>query len=320
MGSIAVRDEAHWHELRAQHVGGSEVAALFGMSPYGLTRWQLYMQKTGKLPHVDLSGNSQVSRGKHYEPAIAAYAQEKFGIQLRKVRRYLTLDSVNGFGASLDYEMYGGGALIPTEIKLSNFSGDWDWEGDDVTEVPEGIMLQAQHQIAAADAPSGQIIADVGYDVRRMLVPRNERLITAIKAAVWQFWQDVAARKEPPVDFSADAEAINKLAYMSKLRALVVPPDQAPLFKRWHDAADAEAKAKDAKESARAEVLKLVVDAGEGNDVGVKVTCADWRVSISKIADSLGKDVTQDMVGTKIGARKGHLRAALKNTQENNDG
>lgn len=309
MPSIPYTTDEEWRALRQKHVGASDVAALFNLSPW-LTRWQLYHIKRGMLPENFETG--VMTQGKFFEPAIAAYAQEKFNIQLRKVRRYLSSDTVQGLGASLDYEEYGTGALVPTEMKWSLYGDGWDWEGDELTAIPDYYMMQVQHQLAAAPAaPHGQLIAFTGGDLKRMIIPRSERLISAIESSVREFWADVAANNEPPVDFKVDADAINRLAYVRKLRTLTMTPDKADVFERWSKAAAEEADAKARKEAARGEVLKAVLDAGEGPDTGVKVVCGDWHVSISKIADSLGKEVTADMVGTRIGARKGHLRAAL---------
>lgn len=313
MTSHPISDETAWRAIRAKNIGASEVAALFGLSPW-MTRWQLYMLKTGKLP--DVFETKIMTQGKHFEPAIAAYAQEKFSIQLRKVHRYITSDDTPGMGASLDYEQYGDGALVPTEIKWSLFGDGWDWESDELTEIPDSYMMQVQHQLACAGASEGQLIAFTGGDLKRMIIPRSERLITAIREAVAAFWADVAAGNEPPVDFAADADAVTRLAYLSKLRTLVMTPDRAPLFETWKTAS-AEAKAAEARaDAARAEVLKLVIDSGEGNDEGVKVTCGEWKCSISKIAENPGKEITAAMIGERIGARKGYLRAAFSTTKK----
>lgn len=311
--SIEVLDENHWRTLRRAHVGASEVAALFSISPW-VTKWQLYQIKRGALP--DVLESTAMTQGRHFEPAVAAYAQEKFSIQLRKVRRYLS-DPETRMGASVDYEEYGAGSLIPTELKFSLYGTGWDWEGDELVAAPDNYVLQVQHQLALMpSAPHGQLIAFTGGDLKRMIIPRNERLITAIKAAVWQFWQDVDAGNEPPVDFSADADAINRLAYVRKLRSLVMTPDKEPLFKRWADAKAAAKQAETDEESARAEIMKAVLDAGEGPDTGLVVTCADWRVAISKVADNPGREITAADIGTRVGARKGHVRAQLKNTTD----
>lgn len=309
MASITFSNEAEWKALRAKHVGASEVAALFSMSPW-MTKWQLYMLKTGQLP--DVFDSKVMAQGRHFEPAIAAYAQEKFNIQLRKVRRYLTSDSIQGMGASLDYEEYGDGSLIPTELKFSLWGDGWDWEGDELTQVPDNYMLQVQHQLACMpSAPHAQLIAFTGGDLKRMIIPRSPRLITAIEAAVASFWADVAAGKEPPVDFSADADAVSRLAYIRKLRTVTLQPEMADVLAQWERAKAVAKEAESAAEQAKTKVLKAIIDAGEGNDSCV-ATVGGWRLAVTKVADSPGKPVTPEMVGTMIGARKGHIRCSLK--------
>ena len=87
MTIITVRDEAHWHTLRAMHLGGSDVAALFGLSPY-TSKWQLWMEKAGKLAPEDLSGNMAVQAGKFLEAGIANWAASKWGMTISKVEEY----------------------------------------------------------------------------------------------------------------------------------------------------------------------------------------------------------------------------------------
>lgn len=314
MTSIPVGSDEEWRALRLKHVGASDVAALFGLSPW-LTRWQLYHIKKQNLPEAFEA--TQMTQGKHFEPAIAAYAQEKFDIQLRKVRRYLSSDDTPGMGASLDYEEFGDGKLIPTEMKWSLYGDGWDWEGDDLTAIPDYYMMQVQHQLACAPtAPHGQLIAFTGGDLKRMVIPRNERLIGAIREAVKEFWDDVAAGREPPVDFKADADAVTRMAMVRKLRSLVIPPEDAAVFELWA-LASAEAKRAEADAAAaRAEVLKRVMDAGEGNDTATRVTCGPWSVSVSKVAENLGREIRAEDVGTRVGARKAYMVARLRKAEE----
>lgn len=314
MASLSYDTEAEWKSIRAKHVGSSEVGALFGLSPW-LTKWQLFMLKTGKLP--DVFESSVMTQGRHFEPAVASYAKEKFEIELRKVRRYLSSDETPGLGASLDYEEIGSGSLIPTELKFSLWGDGWEYEGSELTAIPDSYMMQVQTQLACMpSAPHAQLIAFTGGDLKRMIIPRSERLITAIREAVTAFWGDVREGREPPVDFTADADAVTRLAYLSKLRTLTMTPDREHLFAAWDEHKREAATHAEAADAARAEILKAVIDAGEGNDEGVKVVCGTWKASVSKVAENLGKEITAADIGTRVGARKGHLRAALVNTAE----
>lgn len=322
MANLAIENDAAWHALRAKHVGASETAALHGLSRY-LTKWQLYMQKTGKLPRVDLSDNKAVQRGKWFEPAIAGYAAEKFGLQLRKVKRYLSADDTPGMGCSLDYEAYGDGALIPVEIKLSMFGDGWDYAGDEITAAPDDFVLQCQHQLGCMpSAPYSLLIADVGYDMRMMKIPRRDSLIAIIKDAVREFWADVAAGKEPPVDFLADADAIATLVNMSPLRKVALPGTEG-LFRDYLAAADNAKRAEEDATRAKAELQKRLLDACRGvnaDDEKIIATCGAFKMTVSRVAANPGKIVDESMIGTVVGARRGYDRVTISEVKEKKNG
>lgn len=142
MPTITIKDEAHWLTVCESHIGGSEVSALFNRwlmpggniatlhcyeavpegafalgccSPYK-SSYALYLEKAGKVMPDAFVSNERMDAGTHLEPAIAQWATQKFGIKLRKVRRYHTHSVVEGWGASVDFEVHGPG-MDPVEIK-----------------------------------------------------------------------------------------------------------------------------------------------------------------------------------------------------------
>src|SRR5947209_16347929 len=88
-------DQPEHQELRDRHVGSSEAAALFNLSPHA-TRLELYLRKRGELPAPDLSGNEAVRWGQYLEPAIGQGVAERMGWTVRKVHRYVTHPQVEG--------------------------------------------------------------------------------------------------------------------------------------------------------------------------------------------------------------------------------
>ena len=66
-----------WHDFRAGGIGGSEVASILGLSPYK-TAYQLFMEKTGKVPPPDLSRNPHIIRGVKNEDRIASIVSAHF--------------------------------------------------------------------------------------------------------------------------------------------------------------------------------------------------------------------------------------------------
>ena len=107
--NIALNDDAHWLELRSQHVGGSEVSALFGEHAQ-LTEFELWHKKMGNLPEPDFSDNERMFWGTILEPAIATGVAKKTGWTVRKVRRYLSNPECGLGGSSRLRDRLGAGA------------------------------------------------------------------------------------------------------------------------------------------------------------------------------------------------------------------
>ncbi len=98
-----IESEEHWHRLRAQNIGGSEVAALFDCSPY-VTAFSLHHRKAGNVTENN-AGNSRTNWGKRPEPAIAEGVAEEMRWVLRKSREYHTHDQIKGWGCTVDYDV-----------------------------------------------------------------------------------------------------------------------------------------------------------------------------------------------------------------------
>lgn len=212
-------------KARGETIGGSEIASLFyvwrdqqgrtiyrhmfeppipGAEPVGCvgrhtTGYRLLQIKAGRLDPDDLDEVERVQAGNYMEPAIAAWAQDKFELPIRQVRRYLE-GPVLGMGASLDYEM-AKGERAPVEIKNVDgliFRDLWEADGEEIIAPPIDITLQVQHQIACANTSHGWIVACVGGNrLVRGRIERHQPTIDKITEAVGVFWQGVAAGDDP---------------------------------------------------------------------------------------------------------------------------
>lgn len=310
MGVISVRDQTHWHELRSQHVGASEVAALFDMSPF-TTLWQLWMEKSGKLPPEDLSGNKSVQAGTFLESGIANWAAHRWDMKIEKVVDYYTADDCPGMGASLDFQTDGG---HPVEIKWSAHGDGWEYEGDTITCAPDNYVLQVLHQMACTDAEYGWLIALIRNEPRRMKVPRSVEIISKIKSHVAKFWDSVSCGAEPPVDFDKDGEAVVRLLDFVPMSEVTLTTEHAHLFQTYLENAAIEKEAKAKKDAAKTELLTLSIEAmGKMNTSQEKavVKCGDHKLSISTIKASVGTEITAEMIGNFYGARSGYKKVTV---------
>ena len=310
MTIITVRDEKHWHTLRAMHIGGSDVASLFGLSPYK-SRWQLWMEKAGKLSPEDLSANTAVQAGTFLEAGIANWAASKWGMTISKVEEYHAANDVIGMGASLDYVTSAG---LPVEIKWSARGYGWEYSGDEITHAPDNYLLQCQHQMGCYGGESAWIVALIDNEPRRMMVPRNEEIIDAIKASCVEFWFSIQSKTPPDPDFSMDADVISKLIGQVPISDIALGAEDEELFNRYLKAAESEKAAVAEKDAVKAELLFKATEAmallNTSSDKAV-VRCGERKMSITKVAENPGKEVTRDMVGTMIGGRKGYVTTRI---------
>jgi putative phage-type endonuclease len=304
MTRIAIRDEAHWHSLRSHHIGGSEVAALFGRSPY-TTPWQLWQTKAGRL---NMPFNDKFTRaGKFFEDGIATWADEKWGMKIHKVRDYYADDEAVGMGATLDYADAEG---VPVEIKFTHYAkDDWQYDGDLLTEIPEGYIFQCQHQMACYGGDYAWLVAFIKGEPRRMKVRRSEKIIESIRARVTEFWQSIRDDRPPPVDYQNDGEALSWMVYENGIKDIELP-DMEDTVAAYMEAA---AEAKQADERAKtfkAMISERAEQAMRGQNAPVKkaaITAGKYRVSLTEVDANPGKLVTSDMVGTRVGGKKGYL-------------
>ena len=220
--------EAEWLALREDHIGGSDIACLFyrwllpdgsetvlhlfEIPPEGAqiiecistykTGYRLWHEKAGLLK-PNFESNERMDAGRHMEPAMATWAQEKWpDMPIRKVRRYMSSSTVAGMGASLDYEIWEKGrAGAPVEFKLVDWSvwrDQWVTADGEIVMPPLSLTLQLQHQIAVAETDHGWMIAGVGGNkLVRGRVDRHRPTIAKIEEAVTVFWRAVAAGTPP---------------------------------------------------------------------------------------------------------------------------
>jgi putative phage-type endonuclease len=299
-----ITNESHWHELRAKHIGGSEVAALFGRSPYS-TPWQMWMQKAGKLERP--FDETYTRAGKFFEAGIAAWAAEKWGMNIHKVEEYYTDDDCPGLGATLDYATDDG---IPVEIKFNHWkSADWKYDGETLTEVPESYIWQVQHQLACYGGDYGWLVAFIDGEPRRMKVRRSDRIIHNIRKAVTEFWASIAADEPPPVDYTSDGEALADLLFFNRVHDVRLDGYEEQ-FKKYLEWQALLKEGDGIVKALKAELLEAAEQAMHGiNDRGPKavVRCGSYKMSLTLVDDNPGKMVTPDMVGTHVGGRKGYL-------------
>lgn len=200
--------------FRASVVGASEVAALFGESPY-LTHFELWHRKSGTIAtpdfnHVGEDGTPEDERiywGVRLEAAIIEAAKERFGYTDREQVKHLT--NGKGLGGHPDRRVIcpkrGPGVL---EIKTVDWLIRKGW-GD---EPPMHYLLQSQAYQGLDGVQWGDVLVLVGGNkLERFCYDFRPKVYAEIERRVEAFWQSVEAGPAPKPDYSRDGDTLRQL-------------------------------------------------------------------------------------------------------------
>lgn len=300
---ITPDNEEHWLSLRRQDLTSTEASALFNLSPYE-TKFELWHRKHDGLQDSFID-NERIEAGRHIEPAIASLVAARYDVNLKPLKSYARIEGER-MGSSFDYECEDGAVFgFPGTkgiIECKNVDGlifKRKWTDD---ETPAHIEIQLQHQMEVSGYAWGAVAALVGGNRLEMYVRvRDEEVGVAIRKAIADFWCSVDSNEAPPPVMPDDASFVVALNQFSD--GSVLDARDNDTLAQWMSEYDQAAARKKAAETdmlvAKAAVIEIAGSAGQ-------VVWSGGKVSLTQVADNPGKEVTPEMVGTRIGARKGY--------------
>lgn len=217
---IMPESQAHWLALRTMDVTSTEVAALFGLSPY-ITQFELWhRKKEGTV--VKIEENERMKWGTRLQDSIANGIAQDQSWKVRRMDEYFR-DSELRIGSSFDFEIMEFIPGVPAgpdergllEIKNVDaliFRDGWAFDEDGDLEAPPHIELQVQHQMLLTKRPVVYLGALVGGNKVQLIERRpDESVFKAITQKVTDFWESIDANRPPTPDFIRDAEYISQI-------------------------------------------------------------------------------------------------------------
>jgi putative phage-type endonuclease len=191
-----------WHELRRAGIGGSDAAAVCGLSKYK-TPYQVWAEKISEAPPaVELEEDEPdyITAGKILEAPVRDWFSRRTGINVipfpRMVRNTATpfaLANVDGLTGESMRAVDG-----VYEGKTSRF--DWSTPDGEV-EVPFEAGVQGQHYLAVLGLDVVHYACLVGGQKLVIAeVARNDKIIEDMLAIEEAFWTHVVNGTPPPVE------------------------------------------------------------------------------------------------------------------------
>jgi len=209
---------------RHTYLGGSEVAAIMGLSPYK-SAYTLWSEKCGFYEEEDKADHIKLAAylGHENEQTIADLFQEESGMKVRKTMYRYSLKEYPFLGVHLD-------RLIRTPDKKTailecktTFSRH-PWDGYDRGEIPPAYYCQVMVEMAVTGIHKAYIaVLRTGPVFDYWEVPYNEEEAQLIIKTCVEFWNMVTRKEWTPetdsiIDLSGSAPASTKeaLSYMHR--------------------------------------------------------------------------------------------------------
>lgn len=206
-----------WLQMRRKGIGGSDCAAIMGVSPWRTAK-ELYWDKTGQKDVVQEEENWVAKEvGHRLEELVAQIFRKRTGFEPYVVRKMFFHPKYPWMLADIDaFVQLPNGKIYIVEIKTCSINALDKWGEKNSNTIPYHYELQGRHYMAVTNTDGVIFILLAGNTedgFRMRTLERDMQIEEDIIEAEADFWNNyVLAGVEPPYTESADMvlEAIRK--------------------------------------------------------------------------------------------------------------
>ncbi len=184
-----------WYEQRKKCIGGSDAAAVLGVSPWAQPI-DVFCDKTGvSQPLVE---NEAMRWGKLLEPVVMAEFTMRTGMETLP-RRYFTHPKYPFLGGNTDAAIKGrvNGRKAGLEVKTARSGEGWGQEGTD--EIPIYYLTQNHHYLLVTGWDVWYTTVLIGGSTHKTyVIERDEEAIELMLEGELEFWNEYVVPNIPP--------------------------------------------------------------------------------------------------------------------------
>lgn len=275
-------DRQAWLEARRKGLGGTDAAAILGLSKYRSAR-DVYLDKRGLEPDRPIT--APMRWGLRLEDSIAAAYSEETGRPIRRlpglgIRR---AKHVRGFPMFGSLDRLSEDRIV--EIKTARSDAEYAPRGaeldvEPIRRIPASHYVQVQHYAEIVGADVDVVVLFGGSDLRIYPIPRDPEYGADLVEELGRFWRDyVLAGVEPPVG-----------------------PDDGPLLARRYPTSTIDEKVATSEMTL---LLDRVIELGgiSGIDGEIDALERERDELVNRVKDFLGPTGTLVAPGTKVSWR-----------------
>lgn len=254
LSSTKNMDRADWLEMRKKGIGGSDVAAIAGLSKYK-SPVAVYLEKTGEIEPEE--AGEAAYWGNQLEDLVAREFSNRTGLKVQRRNAMLQHPQYPFMLANLDrviIDRERGRGILECKTASEYVKQNWyDENGEEA--VPDAYMLQVQHYLAVTGYDYAYIAVLIGGNkFQYRYIPRDERIISLVITIEQDFWLNHIEQRIPPAMDGSESSAklLDDLYPSEEPGKVIYLPDTASalLAARQQAKADekeVQARAKDAE-------------------------------------------------------------------------
>lgn len=253
---VSTKEMTHdeWLDWRKKGIGGSDVAAICGLSRYK-SALEVYLDKLGEIPPKE--DNPKMKAGRILEPVIADWFGEETGYKVQKQNWIFQHKDYPFMLANIDRWLPGLNAGL--EIKNTGEYSRHDWFDGQTEIIPTEYQLQANHYMAVTGADRWFVAVLIGgWDFQWRVIERDEKLIQSLITIEQNFWENHVVAKVQPEAGSSDGDVLNYMYPSSAPTSLVLSEIYYDLIKRLVDTKTALKAAEEAHEDAKNKIKQIM--------------------------------------------------------------
>lgn len=196
-----------WLNYRRLGIGGSDAAAIMGVSPFATIR-DLYFDKIGITPVIEEEEENWVAKevGHRLEDLVAMIFAKKTGLEVFPVRKMFRHPLYPFMLADVDYFIrFPDGSIGILECKTCNYNAKDKWADDGI---PDNYVFQVRHYLAVMNMNKAYIACLYGNNENEFVYRCLERDAREEEELIDQekyFWEEYVEKKiEPPYSGKPD--------------------------------------------------------------------------------------------------------------------
>ncbi len=203
--------EEEWLEYRRQGIGGSDAAAVLGVSPFRTAR-DLYYDKLKIVTYEDPEDNwVQKKMGHLLEDLVAEIFHVRTGFEIYQVKKMFYHPHHPFMLADVDYFItLPNGETAILEIKTTNYNATDHWWRDGEEAVPVNYEIQGRHYMAVMNVNHVYFCCLYGNSEQETIIRHIERDLDYEAELIMledNFWNGHIQRRIPP-SYVEDGELI----------------------------------------------------------------------------------------------------------------